>query len=268
MAAKEMNPFERLKANGSFSPRSQASHRAGWMLERQLKTCSDQIGQADRRVTETGKEIAQMAESISHGHYVHPERISQANAFLQGQKKVLEELRKRRAAMERELAALTPAGSKRAKRIKGQAAFCQLGGKRFEIELEIVALAGKLRPLLERRQELSAAMRAAAPEIDLDLERDADCLDEERFDTLLRLLPSDMERLTREWAAWFTGEGEGQVYVVVSETLEVQETLASAGAFECEDRVRLTKAQAALPLSQAKIAIVVERETEVVASRL
>lgn len=246
-----MNLFDRLKAGRGFSSRSGASYRAQRELSTKLKTCNDQIAQCERRVRETEAEIGQMTANVSRGQYVHPERITEANAYLEGQKKLLAELSKRSTDIEREIAALTPRGSQKAKRIKWQTAFCRLAGKRFETDLEIAGLAMKLRALLLDRQKLSAGMHAAAAVFDLDVQHSPDALDEDRFKALLKLLPPDMERISREWAARFAGDG--QTYVVVQDTLEVQETLVSEGTFRRGDRVRLTDAQAA-PL-QGRIAI-------------
>ncbi|MGH9357637.1 MAG: hypothetical protein ACRD1O_00495, partial [Terriglobia bacterium] len=123
--------------------------------------------------------------------------------------------------------------------LKQQRFVAHLSNERLEADRLIGSVIAQLRELLDGRAELSAKMRAAADAIDLRAD-----LDEGRFVSLLASLPEDVAQASESWHRRFTGAERGKEYVVTTDTLTLEETLADCGLYKRGSVLKLSDERA------------------------
>jgi hypothetical protein len=226
-----------------FSLRSQKSIKAEWRLRSDLKTAKAQVGLWEGNLKKAQEGVARQTAQVAAGY-------GASHAILRGYVKEVGEaeqmitaFKSQVADLEAKIQALMPNAEKAAERAEGQRILWIRVLARLELDRRLDAALEVVRHVLEERAAITSNMREAA--IALDFAREVR-LDDDRFEALLRTLPSDMARESAKWVAWFTGrDGDRTPCTIQGGQAVLPETLASHNAFQSGDCPMLTKAEEA-----------------------
>jgi len=230
-------------AEPQFSLRPQKSIKAQWRLESDLKTAKAQVGLWEGNLKKAQEGVTRQSAQVSAGrggsHAILQTFVKEVGEAEQ----MVAAFKSQVAALQAQIDALMPDAAKAAERAEGQRMLWISVQARLELDRRLDAALEIVRHVLEERKAITCNMREAA--IALDFNRDVG-LDGDRFDALLRSLPSEMARESQKWVTWFLGQEDGRTPCTIQGGEAVlPETLASHNAFRSGDCVKLTKAEEA-----------------------
>lgn len=223
------------------SLRSQKSIKAQWRLESDLKTAKAQLSLWTRNLAKAKEGVVRQTQQVSAGRGASHSVLESYVQDVGKAEQMIAAFKSQVANLQSQIDALMPDAAKAAERAEQQNILAGRLLARLELDRKLDAALETVRGILEYRKQMTSEMREAA--IALDFNREVG-LDDQRFETLLRTLPSDMARESQKWGIWFLGQEDDRTPCTIHGGQAVlPETLASHNAFCSGDCVNLTKAE-------------------------
>jgi hypothetical protein len=226
-----------------FSLRSQKSVQAEWGLRSDLKTAKAQVGLWQGNLEKAKQGVVRQTEQVSAGHGISHAILESYIEDVAKAEKMVAAFKTQVADLEAKIQALMPDAAKAAERAEGQRILWIRVLARLELDRRLDAALEIVRHVLEERRAITSNMREAATALEFDGTVN---LDDQRFDALLRSLPSDMARESAKWVTWFLGREPDRTPCTIHwHEVALPETLACHNAFQPGDCPMLTKAEEA-----------------------
>jgi len=225
------------------SLRSQKSVEAQWRFESDLKTAEAQVGLWEGNLKKAQAGVTRQSAQVSAGRGVSHAILQTYVKEVGEAEQMVTAFKSQVAGLQAQIDALMPDAAKAAERAEQQNILAGRVLARLELDRKLDAALETVRGILEYRKQMTSEMREAA--LALDFDRDVK-LDDERFEALLRALPSDTALESQKWVTWSLGQEDDRMPCTIrGGNATLPETLASHNAFRSGDCVKLTKAEEA-----------------------